>query len=84
MEDDDAAAGAGMTRRNRRVTLRWLFAILVMFGVAVACNAPQPEADDGAPDGVRVQHMTDSYSGRPCVVFTHDTAYGPSIAVWCH
>lgn len=83
MADDDAAAGTGVTRRNRRVTLRWLFVIIAMFAVAVACNTPQPEADDGAPDGVRVQQFHDSYSGRPCVIFTHDTSQGASIAVWC-
>jgi hypothetical protein len=65
-----------------------MYAILAMFGIAVACSAPQPQADDGWPDGVRVQTFLDPRhaSGaliRYCVVVTHDTAQGASVAVSC-
>lgn len=66
-----------MTRRNRRVTLRWIFAILIMFGVATACDDATTHADDGSPEGVRVQKYGD------CLIFTHDTAQGASVTAWC-
>lgn len=73
------------TRRNRRVTLRWTFVILAMLGFAVACGPqPQTAADDNKGqnlEGVKIQkfNITLGY----CVVATHDTMQGASVAMWC-
>ncbi|ATN88959.1 hypothetical protein SEA_SCHATZIE_147 [Mycobacterium phage Schatzie] len=69
-----------MSRRNRRAALRWIFVMLAFFGLTVAC-APEPRADDGAPEGVRIQTF-DIRAGY-CIVATHDTSQGASIAMWC-
>lgn len=54
--------------------------MLTMAGIAVACS-PQPTADTGGPDGVRIQYF-DIRAGY-CVVATHDTMQGASVAMWC-
>ncbi|WP_153992716.1 hypothetical protein [Acinetobacter baumannii] len=54
--------------------------MLAFFGLTVAC-APEPRADDGAPEGVRIQTF-DIRAGY-CIVATHDTSQGASIAMWC-
>lgn len=72
-----------MSRRNRRVVLRWWLVIAGFAGLVVAC-APEPNADDGQPENVRVQMYEDPRSGgKTCLVFTHDTGQGASIAVSC-
>lgn len=58
----------------------WLF--LLVIGVGVSCA----QADDGpAPEGVRIQTVPNPLNPNhsSCVVFTHDTAQGASIAVMC-
>ena len=64
-----------------------LFAILACFGLVAACNATPTSADTNGPEGVRVQEFKDPrFTGdltRTCLVLTHDTAQGASIAVTC-
>lgn len=73
------------TRRNRRVTLRWTLVILTMLGFAVACGPqPQPRADDSQEqqlEGVKIQKF--NIKVGYCVVATHDTMQGASVAMWC-
>lgn len=70
----------------------WRIATVASLLVAIAsCSAPStPKADDGSPEGVRVQHYKDPRpGGKDCLVFTHDTfmtgygSAGASIAVVC-
>jgi hypothetical protein len=55
--------------------------IVVTASIGLGSCAAVAESDSGGPQGVRVQHVTDS--GRSCLVFTHDTAQGASLAVDC-
>lgn len=62
---------------------RWVFAVAAMIVIAVAC-APTPEADSGGPEGVRVQQFANPINERStCIVVTHDTSPGASVALWC-
>ncbi|WP_043654575.1 hypothetical protein [Nocardia thailandica] len=66
-----------MTTRTR--TAAAVLAVIASAGVGVAVA----NSDTGSPNGVRVQRYTDQGTGRRCLVFTHDTAQGASIAVDC-
>ena len=69
-----------LNRRSSRKVLSWLYVLVAVGGISIAC-APEPAADDGSPDGVRIQTF-DIRAGY-CIVATHDTAQGASVAMWC-
>jgi hypothetical protein len=54
-----------------------------ILGIGLAACASPASSDTGSPEGVRIQRYTDPTDGRVCLVFTHDTAQGASIAVDC-
>ncbi|MBF6326477.1 hypothetical protein IU451_28675 [Nocardia cyriacigeorgica] len=58
-------------------------AVLLFAAVGlVACSAGA-NSDHGGPKDVRVQKYRDPDTGRSCLIFTHDTMQGASIAVDC-
>lgn len=61
---------------RRRLILAGLGAVLAG-GLIGACGGAATRADDGGPQDVRVQKYGD------CLLFTHDSMQGASIAVWC-
>lgn len=60
----------------RRLVLVGLGVVLAI-GLSGACGGATTRADDGGLQDVKVQKYGD------CLVFTHDTMQGASIAVWC-
>lgn len=64
---------------------RQLYRRLILAGLGVvllgtligSCAATPTHADNGGPQDVRVQKYGD------CLLFTHDSMQGASIAVWC-
>lgn len=78
---------ARWSRRDRRVTLRWTYFILAAMAfvqLTMGCGAPKAASDDQSPEGVRVQVYDDPRMfGKACLIFTHDTSQGTSIAVVC-
>jgi hypothetical protein len=60
---------------------KWLTAMAVLACLGLGSCSAVANSDGGGPKEVRVQHYQDA--GRDCLIFTHDTMQGASVAVDC-